>query len=834
MNINTEIWGEPIAYYEKYNIRTGAEDLNDPDFEAYPPFTYSNIYPEYVDPRGTSHPYTLRAGIAAQKFTPDEAFPDYSIAYVGMYNSELPQVDIVCVGQSPDCSAGELEFAECFKSDPNEVLPIAFISNNAYRAFRSVNTYTIAIHQFNNPIYTTSQGRYTNGKYYYAPHSTDGDTWPTFNISFDMAYWRSFGLRSVIGMIYVKYIDAELNESTGLPTNTNYNPITLHQYEANTAEWRAAHPICAAYMALAVRNSTAGNYASTNRTDSIIPDLTQNIKVNPEVVTGSSDTVSCISPATMIGDFNNIMYCPICGYIGAMSGGSGGVTAQIASTPSGGGMTSGNYPMFIGYHSGVMHYGIGTAANQKTCFITFDGTGSLDWIRRGAAAYGLFFTDGNPSDYPEVYGENNDAYRWVNENMCLGIVDSDGYTNGDYTRGMGNPTAPNFTWLDTTQSPYNPSIPPNKDNTQYSDTTDWNVLGGIANCNKMYACRAVDIAMLAQALSTALDLNAVAANPMPVNEFSLQTFLVNNPLDCIVSLRKYPVDNIVTGTAEPIKFGTYSNAAVTGIPTIKSYEKILFKFSVASKNALYPHFGDFRDYEPYTHAELIVPFCGTVQINPCDFIGHDINVHMIIDYITGACTAYIAADGLVVTSISGSIGVDVPLSGIQQATLESQRVNAVLNRKAADASLNNAIVGGLASSIGVVGSVASGNIMGTVASGAGLLNSINRIEQADIQYQKADYDLKHMQVPFKQVSAGSPIASTVIEHKCRLIIYRPVLDDKYNAEAYANTVGFACLKNGKVSEFSGLTVGNIKLDGLNITEKEKQLIVNDFASGVYL
>lgn len=833
MIVNTDIWGEPVAYYEKYNIRTGATDLNDPDFEDYPPFTYSNIYPEFSDPLATSYPYTLRAGIAKGTFTPDTKLPDYSIAYVGMLNPDLPQTDIVCVGQSPTCSAGELEFAECFQSDPNEVLPIAFISCDVYRKLRSVNTYPIAIQQFNNPLFKTSQGNYNNGKYYYSPHSREGDTWPTRNICFDMAYWRSIGLRSVIGMIYVKYIDAELNETSGLPTRTDYSPMTLHAYESQTTEWREAHPITAAYMALAVRNSTAGNYASTNKTDSIMPDLTVNIKANPEIISEEFDTVS---PVSMIGDFNNIMYCPICGYVGAMSGYGGGVTPQIASTSSSGGMTSGNYPMFIGYHSGVMHYGAptGNSTQKRTCFITFDGTGSLEWIRRGAAAYGLFFTDGNPSDYPTIYGENNDTYRWVNENMCLGIVDENGYTNGDYTRGMSNPTAPNFTWKDTTQSPYNPSIPPNKDNTQYSDTTDWNVLGGIANCNKMYACRAVDIAMLAQALSTALDLNAVAAEPMPVNEFSLQTFLVNNPLDCIVSLRKYPVDNIVTGTAEPIKFGTYSNATVTGIPTIKSYEKILFKFSVASKNALYPHFGDFRDYEPYTHAELIVPFCGTVQINPCDFIGHDINVHMIIDYITGACTAYIAADGLVVTSISGSIGVDVPLSGIQQATLESQRVNAVLNRKAADASLNNAIVGGLASSIGVVGSVASGNIMGTVASGAGLLNSINRIEQADIQYQKADYDLKHMQVPFKQVSAGSPIASTVIEHKCRLIIYRPVLDDKYNPEAYANTVGFACLKNGKVSEFSGLTVGNIKLDGLNVTEKEKQLIVNDFASGVYL
>ena len=839
MNINTEIWGEPIAFYDKYNIRTGATDLNDPDFENYPPFTYSNIYPEYVDPRGTSYSYTIRAGIAAQKFTPDEKYPDYSIAYVGMYNPALPQVDIVCVGQSPTCAAGELEFAECFKSDPNEILPIAFISCDVYRRYRSVSTYTIAIHQFNNAIFKTSQGRYNNGKYFYAPHSTDGDTWPTFNISFDMAYWRSIGLRTVIGMIYVKYIDAELDPTSGLPTRTDYNPITLHEYESNTTEWRAAHPIVAAFMALAVRNSTAGNYSSINRTDSIIPDLTQNIKVNPDVVTGSTETVPCISPATMIGDFNNIMYCPICGYIGAMTGSGGGVIAQISNTPSGGGMTSGNYPMFIGYHSGVMHYGssTGTTTQQRTCFITFDGTGDLEWIRRGAAAYGLFFTDGNPTIYPDVYGENNDLYRWVNPAMCLGTVDENGHTNGDYTRGMENPTAPNWGWKDTTESPYNPALPPSGDPTIYDTETDFNVLGGIANCNKMYATTAANIMMLAKALSTALNLNAAAADPLPPLDYSIQTFLTNNPLDCVVSLRKYPTANLTDSTAfEPIEFGAYSNSSVLGVPFVKSYEKVDFNFSVAARNALYAHFGDFRDYEPYTHAELIVPFCGTVPINPAEFIGHDINVHMIIDYITGSCTAYIAADGLVITSISGSCAVDVPLSGIQQATLESQRVNAVMNRKSAEISAENSMLGGFVSSVGFAGALMSDNVTGAIGAGAGLLQSINRFQQADIAYQKADYDVKHMQVPYKQVSAGSPIAGTVIEHKCRLIIYRPIMDDKYNANAYAETVGFACLMNGTINslELSGLTVANINTNGLILTDTEKQMIQKAFASGVII
>ena len=93
-----------------------------------------------------------------------------------------------------------------------------------------------------------------------------------------------------------------------------------------------------------------------------------------------------------------------------------------------------------------------------------------------------------------------------------------------------------------------------------------------------------------------------------------------------------------------------------------------------------------------------------------------------------------------------------------------------------------------------------------------------------------------MQVPYKQVSAGSPIAGTVIEHKCRLIIYRPIMDDRYNANQYAETVGFACLMNGTIESLnlSGLTVANINTDGLNVTETEKQMIQKAFASGVII
>lgn len=835
MNINSEIWGEPFVEYWGYNVRTGAADLTDPDFETYEPFIRNNMNPDYVSPLGETFTYSLRAGYYKENspFEFNEDYPDYSVAYIGVQNPDMPQCNIECYGPADDSPSGLTIGVPCFKTDPNAVAAIAFVSDRPMRSYRNVSQYSVPDNEFKNITYKSTSNVYTNGIWCLSPHYRDvTNAWVNRNHALDCAYWRSLGLRSFFGVIYVYYCDATV-DTHNIPTKYDYTKVTLHWYENQTAEWRAAHPIYQANLEMCFRYNTNGLYSfSHNPGDGITPDLTYNLKINPDYVTFEEPDIKLLSPSTMFGDGNNYTQWPLFGH-----NKRGVLIGQWGSVPSAGGMSNGSYPMYVGAHKGQQHRGTGSNSYERQMYMTYDDD-NYEWFRQGAAAYGVFFTDGDANDdgYADLFAAGNDNYRWVNDKMCLGIVDSNGYTHGEYTRGMANPTAPNWGWANTTQSPYNPALPPG-DPTIYDTETGFNLLGGVANCNKMYATTAANVMMLAKALSTALNLNAAAAEPMPPLDYSIQTFLTNNPLDCVVSLRKYPTADLTDSAAfEPIEFGSYSNSTVLGVPFVKSFEKVDFNFSVAARNALYAHFGDFRDYEPYTHAELIVPFCGTVPINPAEFIGHDINVHMIIDYITGACTAYIAADGLVITSISGSCAVDVPLSGIQQATLESQRVNAVMNRKSAEINAENAVVGGFVSSVGFAGALMSDNTVGAIGAGAGLLQSINRFQQADIAYQKADYDVKHMQVPYKQVSAGSPVAGTVIEHKCRLIIYRPVMDDNYNAEQYAETVGFACLMNGTIGtlELSGLTVANINTGGLNVTETEKQMIQKAFANGVII
>lgn len=796
MQPNIDIWREPVARFEGLNVRQGATDLTNIDYVNFPPnylCTY-NTYEQYPDLLWNfvnSGNLTLENGI------------DESICYVGMKNPDLPQLNYTSHGRYGFYD----ENTPFFITDNTQIQGVFFIATG--NALQFYNYFEWEGNAVYNEFYNYALGykyRRYNGEMgqasYLSPQSNS-------NSNLFLNVYQKIGIKNFIFEIRVQY-------------KTGYNQYgvvaaesTLAGYVAQTDEWKTAHPIVSAYGIPYWRYSTDGEYRNSSAGSN-----SKNITVAFTLPFVYSGAVPQENYSDIYNYAINYSNNTTCGYLPIY--GSRGDHSE----PKAVAQDHGKIGVLMGSNRGEYHYSFSSGYNNM--WFELEGTAdNIEWLRRGMAAYGLFFCD----EIGTLAQSGKDLTRWIDDKMCLGTIDSDGLTNGDYTHGLDNTNQRQFNWKTTDESNYNPTAP--VDPTIYSDTTDFNVLGGVASFNKMYAIDDSNLLMLAQALSTAINTRL---GDLPPLDYSLETFLTSNPLDVIVSLRKYPVATLTTGTLEPIKFGAYENASVQGIPFIKSYDKITFTFSNNARNSLYKHFGDFRDYEPFTHAELIVPFCGTVAINPADFLGHDINVHMIIDYITGACTAYIAADGLVVTSISGTVGVDIPLSGIQQATLESQRVNAVMNRKSADINANNAVVGGLVSSIGFAGSLMGENVAGSIGSGAGLLQSINRFQQADLSYQKADYELKHMQLPFKQVTAGSPVASTVIENKCRLIIYRPVLDEKYNAAAYAETVGFACLMNGTIESLnlSGLTVANINTDGLQLTDTEKQMIQKAFAGGVII
>lgn len=431
---------------------------------------------------------------------------------------------------------------------------------------------------------------------------------------------------------------------------------------------------------------------------------------------------------------------------------------------------------------------------------------------KAAAQYGLYFTDNaNTASNGE----------FTDENMYIGILDSEGVTHGEYLKGKRTSESAQAQWGSVRESPYDYK---KDDNTNYDNTTYFNYSLSSRAFTKMYVLTDEELSALANELYTAVHQ---APTGEEIERYNQSVFLTQNPIDCIISLKQFPLE-LPFSVSQNIKLGSYT-CNTTGAPLLYSTGIYSFIFSNSLNNTVYPVYDkSFLDYEPYTRCELTIPFCGTVEIPVSYIYNYDsVEVQLVIDYITGACTAYIQSNGITIDSVQGNCAISLPVSGIQAATLDSQIHTAATERNKSALSGGFGLIGGLAAvAIGIgtggVGAAVMGGLA-AVASGANMIYNDKKIE----------YDLQHMQMPIKQVGAASGAISLTYDMRCKMRITRPKLDN-YNPEVYANTVGFACLLNGNVRDFHGLTSGIIKLDNVPCTAEEKNYITSMFTNGIYL
>lgn len=805
--INTDVWGQPIADYSGYNVRTGASDLTDPDFTDYPPFTLSQVDENKTFAQGC---YTFKAGMELTNpvFVLDTKL-DISPSYVGVDAPECFICQIGVIGNTADSTAyDETNVDLIFKSDTSEYMPLVFCNYRYYRSTMSTNNNAIIY----NPYRKSSQGVYTNGRYFWKPNATDSTSATSSNRNKYMAYWRSLPLRGMIGCICVRYINS-WDENSTIPSSVS-NETSLYQYEQNTDAWKEEHPIISAWLKIYVRRSTAGLYDTPSTGDSLVPDFSYSLKATPYAGSIEADKDTVICPAQWSGNSLNVMnYLPLFGDLTAQSNNTG---CDQFGTNADGGLTSSNFATLFGaidsqgratYKRGINYDGTsGHRTYARTVWVELAGTAAgCEQLRRTAACYGIFFTDGKPEDtgYSDLYAAGNDTYRWINDKMCLGTVDSDGITHGDYTRGLQNPTNINFNWNDTTQSPYDPKKPKIPTNT-YSTATVFNNIGDLATMTRRYVLNKTAVEHLGRELWTItadmIDDGGGGTDYTDLTEKILDTFLTNNPIDCIVSLQRFPMEVPKSANTVKIKLGK----AETNVSAY-TMEKAAY-FYLFNGSLIAPKFADsFLDYEPYTKMELYVPFCGTIQLNPADIIDRKLNVQLVVDFTTGTATGFVMSDDLVIETVNGNIAIDIPVTGIQAATVASQLNNAIANK-------SNANKQAMQSTLGNV------SIGGVIRAVKDPVNMVLQAQQADIAEQRADYELRHQNAPVHIIGSASAVGAWAIDLNCRLIIYYPTGDIIRSAAVpewnntqlamYGKTTGFACCIESAISDMGkGLVVG---------------------------
>ena len=492
----------------------------------------------------------------------------------------------------------------------------------------------------------------------------------------------------------------------------------------------------------------------------------------------------------------------------------------------------------------------------------------MNYIIKEAAYYGTWFC----TDYTDIQSTEPGS----TDNWYLGEIGSDGITTGHYEKGADTARIDNSTWEDPWEDSgwKGRSDDPNK--------YDKNLTSNVGFCVSDPSRGTADYLMTGQALNELIRVltwykSAEAAGDVPSGT-CVTLFGTTDPIECISSIMMFPLDltygnwggtpgNGMTGTPMAANQGVYIGNTELVCTTdehdpgvdppqylyIKSYNDILaidWYNSVPLYHSkiinYFQRYHSFLDYEPYCSAELYVPFCGSVKIDPELFVGHSISVGYNVSPTEGSVRADIYRDALVVDTVTGNMGVQINFTSsdvvarnnaIQQqnATIQAQKANVA--KSLAQFALGTAATlatGGAAGAATTALTAKRGIALGSAALGAA-----GTLEGAHRSIQAAEYQIKNAETPYKQLLSGAgSLSAQCFEPAIRLVIYRPTFLDGYtrdNFGDYGHDVGFACLKFDTLNHYTGLTVcSSVDLTGVAATAKEIEIIKQALQTGVYL
>ena len=495
----------------------------------------------------------------------------------------------------------------------------------------------------------------------------------------------------------------------------------------------------------------------------------------------------------------------------------------------------------------------------------------VEYVRKAVAYYGMFFSDGVVNAVPETADMNTAG-------LHLGIVDASGVTHGEYTTGTYNVLAPNYMWTKPVEeTPYDPvPTPPSPDQELPSDGLMLNTSAttGFGVACRYYALRRSDIDDIYSWIYWYMDYDhAVDAAtqagdpyetifqqryPTPADWYAYvctQAGYGQYPTDDIISLMAFPFD--VSGSDAGYQLGSWDTSLyhnyfqlVTGTPLLTG--KIISgsgvqQISLCGDTAVTGLYGDYRDYQPYCRMELQVPYHGTVDIDPGDWIGHTLSVTALVDLMTGSSLAVILRDGAPVITMPGQMGISVPIS---KDAVSQTAVGFTAMSTAYQASAISFTGGLMQSALRFVGGAAQAVIgaatldikdvlKGSSDAGSAGYGAVTDTLVRQQAKRQAQYEMDHIIQGRMVTGGGSSVTLAAYETQCRLVRHYPRL--LAGAAGYSDISGHACSDTGTVGADSQLQprtgwtqFGGVDLSGISATDAEKTEILGLLQSGVYL
>ena len=294
-------------------------------------------------------------------------------------------------------------------------------------------------------------------------------------------------------------------------------------------------------------------------------------------------------------------------------------------------------------------------------------------------------------------------------------------------------------------------------------------------------------------------LNALANFMWTDSAFDPANFkkLFTDPMECVIGLTIVPCQPS-TSTATEIKVG-YVGTGVSASKLSSQYAEV----SCGSINAD-EFWGSALDYSPYTKLHIYLPYVGMREINADEIMGKTIGITYHVDLLSGACTAFVTANGSVLYQFNGQCCINIPMAASNFTDMIHSAVTAIGT---------------------VAATVSPGSAAAAVTGGAMLAGAVQMGANAANAAMGSKPTFQHS----GQMGGSGGMLAVQTPY---LIIERP---RQSMPEGLNGFVGFPSNINYKLFDLTGYTViDSIHLDGIPATDTELSEIESLLKGGVIL
>lgn len=132
--------------------------------------------------------------------------------------------------------------------------------------------------------------------------------------------------------------------------------------------------------------------------------------------------------------------------------------------------------------------------------------------------------------------------------------------------------------------------------------------------------------------------------------------IFSDPMQAILGLSIVPVA-VPNGEVKSVKVGNIS----TGVNMTTAASQYV-EVDCGSLN-VNEYWGAYLDYDPYTKAEIYLPYIGIHPISTDDIMNKTVHVVYHVDILSGSCCAYVQCGGTVLYSFIGQCASSIPITG---------------------------------------------------------------------------------------------------------------------------------------------------------------------------